>query len=719
MYKRVASTICPLAPFLVPRSAAVCLRNIHQVPVRSFAARSNPKSRPRPNRDGAYAARVDSKHARELSRLRDALYEGKWNTVEALYPTFKEHLSPIQTLRLTNLVHSRLRNLRPEWSDTAPLLQFVDDIVLDLQAGKIAPHPKAYLHLLSIYKESRQYIKGRELWQWLEAQDENSCDAWVYGGALELLVYDGEPLEKLEKIYSQALLRFSGENFTDYHLSPTAILPDRGQPLVVKGIPLALLQGIFTARVLSGDWRNAYLAFDTALRLYPDRTPTRFFELIVYERPLAEAVMAFSLSCASRPALPPKMLTYLLNRLVDKQSGRFNVTKIAQNLKIFELMLDAIRAYVATGGILDTRYVSLLVTALSNMVTWVPPSETRHSALQRYNQQIARIAERIIESFSKYVAGPVSTAYTALAALGGKVGDGDFAFHAIERFGEVGGVPTEITYRTMVSAAGYQGDAEGLQAAWKVVVNHASRHKRQLGITDWNTLSRAVRMLQSGETDAFLEAQLEILDAPDGIREVVRSKSKRPVFDIDPSLVSFDFSQITHRLTSLINTTEAQIGLMLADPATAVNREDFHSNDMLKPLSPSSSPEPMEALKAVYDRLTTDPGQPPSGAVAIDAAGIPFDEHRFQNWLAVNKILAMAESNSQLKNAAIDYAFQSGRAVRDPETTEVFLENLEGNWLQAPVEARSRVITGGEEHKNDLQYEHVRDRVLSLRGLAV
>ena len=232
----------------------------------------------------------------------------------------KEALGKQDFRHLAQALHQYLRTVqyrfehkeRRDWVDD--LISFANDLVADVKKAKLLPNGQAHVHLLGFFKESGARESGKRFWEWLERQDDRYVNADVYGAAIELLAVEGAPLKAMEDLYQQALERFPG-NFTAYHLSPDAILPERDQPTWLKGINVTLLQGILTARLLRGDTRNAYLALDTALRLYPDQTPPRFFKMFLDERPVLEAYTVFAMACRAGTKLPINHLSTILAAL--------------------------------------------------------------------------------------------------------------------------------------------------------------------------------------------------------------------------------------------------------------------------------------------------------------------------------------------------------------------------------------------------------------------
>ena len=262
-----------------------------------------------------------------IASLHDAIESESVDHVITAYRALSsESLSQLThgtTFRLAQFLHEALRkSRRPGKGDASStreeierLVAFAEIIVLAIRKETLPASTRAHVHLLSLFKEAGTLDAGVNFWKFLELQDDSYVNADVYGAAIELLAVAGSSLPELEMLYQQALTRCPGNAFASYHLSPSAILPSRTAATNIKGIPVALLQGILTARLLRSDPRNAYLALDTSLRLYPDQTLPRFYTLFMDERPLDEAYAVFAIACRAGPTPPYSSVRTLLTSL--------------------------------------------------------------------------------------------------------------------------------------------------------------------------------------------------------------------------------------------------------------------------------------------------------------------------------------------------------------------------------------------------------------------
>ncbi|KAF2420745.1 hypothetical protein EJ08DRAFT_702337 [Tothia fuscella] len=704
MYKRLAAQICPLAPFLVPKGAVASIKPIRVCQasaqrVRCFASQRE-KKRFRQEKQAEYVLGKDRQQKeKDVQYFHESLTSNNWHEVQKGYPRVREDLSSLDTAKITQLLHYTIRKSLSKTKIIPRLFESTDAIIDDLQANRISPHPSASLHLLSILKETKQYDKGRRLWRWLVRKEDDWVDASVYGAAIELLAYAGDPLPQLESLYTQALKRYPG-NFVEYHLSPEAIVPDRGQDIKLEGLPMTLLQGIVTARVLHGDWRNAYLGLDTALRLLPDLVPVRFFDLLANERPVAEATRIFRLACEAKVKLSSRLLTNLIRKMVEQQVRSSDQSTQLENIRIAVSALNLMRAQIGAGGVIVGPNISALVKGFSNLTVWCPPKTSSYEAQQKFNLAISSCAKHMLDVLLPLTTptGSRISALNSLISLAGNAGDPHTVVYALSQITELGMQPDDVTCRCFVNAAGMCGNpwADGLwQQAWQTMVEHLRAKEQGLGEKEWITLATSCRYLSAPAARAFVEDQLLAHDADDYTRnKVERMMTQSPSVPTKP--LDYDPTILSNRLKAAISQTQTQL-----------SNNDFSA--LLTPLHNQPALASLEHLRIIYDELTTDPTQPPTAlGPTINTSGLAYDEHRFSNWCAVNELLAMAERHQKKTDEYIDRALANGEAVgRDGVEDTRCLQYLEGK-------ERAEVVQDTAVEYETLR--EAREAVLRLRG---
>ncbi|KAI9701800.1 MAG: hypothetical protein M1836_001144 [Candelina mexicana] len=589
-----------------------------------------------------------------------------------MYPSMleKQLLNRIDTLALARLLHTHYRiNLGMGSEESNALLQHFQRIISDLKHGRLQPHPAAHVHIISYFKESKQFDLGEEYWRWLVQQDEIQLDARAYGSVIELLAYRGESLTVLEEMYTEALNRFPGQ-FSEYHLSPGAIIANPKQATVMAGTRMFLLQGILTARVLHGDWRNAYLALDTALRLYPTQVPSRFFELLIYERPTSEAYQVFLIAC--RCGTPPssKVFVHMLESLEKSMTSEGNSTVIHINTYG---MFNVLRAYMGSGGTLNHYHFNILANQILSLLPPNPAASGEGPSIPDDDriQQLANTFQFLLNVASQVGIHPTISTFNKMITMGGKRRRLDLVDLAWKEIHQLGLQPNDITYRVMLLAGGYLEDVSRVRGAW-----HDLKHEKRLRggpeRLDWKTYAKAAKKVG---LDFIVEAELP--SGSDIVSEQIRKEVRKelnegthPEHLLRPSTgVILARNPLYQLLLCIDETLSGTLELL-----ESKKRLDFFHNPLLMALSDTSPPR-YEHFRDLYNKLSRDPalvenppnetdlssGQPPA---ATTTTGFPLDELRFQNWSAINALLIEAERTEKLKLLAVDRAIETGKPVK-------------------------------------------------------
>ncbi|KAK7719139.1 hypothetical protein SLS57_005872 [Botryosphaeria dothidea] len=557
------------------------------------------------------------------------------------------------TLHIAKLLHNYFRRLpqakKPQ--ATPVLLQFADQLIEDIRNGTIPPHSAASLHLLSFLKEAGEFDRGSKFWSWLKRKDNDYVDATVYGAAIEMLAAQRMAgLPELEALYAEALRRFPG-NFAEYHLSPEAIVLDRGQPVTIKGLPTSLLQGITTARLAYGDWRNAYLAFDTALRLFPTQIPERFFELFIHGRPLAESYTAFMMACRTGVILRPEHLTVVLRNLVDSQFR----APVKGGLLAIKGMLNAIHAYVGVGGSVGGHHLSTLVKGFEGLLPGSSPQENLVS--DAMNQLIGNTARETVLTMLRAGVPLTLSTFASLVGLAGKARLPDLLGRAIQDISNGGLEPNEVVHRSMVLAAGQIKHTELLEWSWKSLVESSEVSGTPLDVRDWQALARAsinadhigfVHEQTSTLSHAVTDEIMKLIE-----HEVAKGQAK--------TLRGVNFTESDH---DVVNKGIPEIKSQVESISALIKSRKL-LNFFEHPLSMSLVPRPSigseQTLHQVYDELTTDPHTKQHLQPAVkSASGYPLEALRYANWISINELLYDADAHETDRQWRIEKARKEG-----------------------------------------------------------
>ena len=430
-----------------------------------------------------------------LENFRAALNSARIEDVELvmkLYPSLAKAqlLKPYDTAEIARTLHYRMRTNRRRLNESlkSDIIMFVSD----LKGRRLPPHPLASLHLLSVFKESKQYDNGIEFWSWVSSQDDNYVNMATYGAGIELLAAYGGSLEECEALFTYALKRFA-MNFNEYHLSHGAIVTDPEKPTILPGTSMSLLQGIMTARLAHGDSRNAYMALDTALRLHPTQTPVRMFECFLYERPLYEAFQIFQIFCRSGVAPSQMAFNVLLSSMQDTQQVETNTPS---NSVMVRGMIAAYRYYLQSGGQIATGFQSSHIATLMHGCLRLLP---RLSEIDLDDELLMSSFETTLEDFlgrtlplyGSLNASPQTSAFNIMITAAARLRYHRLADFAMAAMSAAGLKPDRVTYRCLLSAAANSGHASEVEKAWQNLKQYQQSNEG-LEIHDWIALVRAV-----------------------------------------------------------------------------------------------------------------------------------------------------------------------------------------------------------------------------------
>lgn len=439
--------------------------------------------------------RLDIKGRREGEALDSALNNGDWKDVMQSYRSLenKSTLTPRHVNMITQRLHQALRESKwaraqRERNTEAPeIVESAEEVVDDVKRGTITPSRRAHVRLLGIFKESGARDTGVNFWKWLEGQDEKFVDADVYGAAIELLALHGTPLPELEKLYQQALDRFPG-TFAPYHLSPDAVLEDREKATTLQGMPMILLQGIMTARLLNGDTRNAYLALDTALRLYPDQLPARFFTIFSEERPVVEVYTVFAMALRAGISIPLGHFKYHLSALRSNSDG----VSVKRHPLALRAMLSALYMHVGARGAVTQNSVNEIIIAMTQLLRMDAISSLQPRDKQRLVQAVTEVIRKCMAVFARFGARPGLSAFNSIIVnLGGYGHSKQTIGVALADARALGIEPNEITRRSIIVAAGLLDDEGLMKKGWEEIVEARAAAGQLPDAVDFHCLIKA------------------------------------------------------------------------------------------------------------------------------------------------------------------------------------------------------------------------------------
>ncbi|KAF1838414.1 hypothetical protein BDW02DRAFT_565012 [Decorospora gaudefroyi] len=682
----LAALVCPSAPFLAPRLLRTAVTRLPCAPsarsqrptyattpdwkdvIREFSPKGGIRSwRPHlPPLSKEAAETVDLLH-----RFRQACDTRNVQLLMELYPTLlaAKILNSFDTRRITQTLHVRIRNASPD-SSQADLFPFVQQVADDLRRGALEPHGYAFVHLLGIYKDTRRFQEGYALWQWLVQQDERYVSQAAYGAAIELMAYGKlMGLPELEEIFVDGLKRFPG-TFAAYHLSPDAIVPDRTQLTTIKGIPTILFQGILSARILARDWKRAYLALDTILRLYPTQTPTRYFQLFMTERPLSEAYTAFMVACRSGVCIRPTHVTVLISKLRAAITASHSMT---DRMMLVRAIANALYAYLEAGGQLESIHVGSFVHSFEQVLPEPPAGQDYVGEAAEMRNIIVATAHEALSGLIQAGLAPRVHPFEALISLSGKMRVPRLLSTALQDVKKAGIELGPIGNRSVITSAGLLNDKHLIEQYWVHAVSAAEAESTQIPFEDWITFTKACRRADHAK---YFRKQLVTLSytVTASIERHLLQRIEQPE-TASASQESYHYMTL-EELETDINVLKAQIrnieAVVMAGQPLDLRKTPFYMH--LDADHPSLGTD--EDLRHLYDEFTIDPHQPPPpppadgspAQLALSPTGIPIDELRFQNWMTVLEMMDDAEAYESDLQFALNTAIKRGEPLKgNPE----------------------------------------------------
>lgn len=554
---------------------------------------------------------------------------------------------------------------------------YVHDCIKRIKARQLPPHHTACLHVISYLKESNQYDAAIEFWNWVVNQDDKYVDLKTYGAAIELLAACGRGLAACEEVYAHGLKRFSAA-FNEYHMSHGALLRNRDEITVLPKTSMTLQQGIIAARLTYGDWKNAYLGLDTALRLHPTQIPPYTLQAFVRERPVQEAYQVFCLLCQGGSPVRPETLTTLLADLV---CGQGQSTGENFDLDIATAVLNAIRLYAGSGQTVTPIHLNILLQSS----LYLPP--TNHAISSGSNapgdDSATHLTNQILSLFASLGVDPKPSTSNIIMAAAIRFQDKALQSSASATLLASASAPGRGHHNRgalslLLKVAGRLGDAARVEETW-----NSRDQSVALTLDNWVALVQATIFT---DNSPFLEKQLEVYGLSNDLSMMEKLKQ-----------VAYMFQNVKEHGTEAVaddETREKCIAVVarylaaLDEFRTLIEKSDYQNLEKHPPKSlsiwPAAESVNEEWHKKLYDELTLDStatsweqtqvqqrSQPNletqstvgMGPVGI-STGIPLGELRYRNWKGINDLLQHAELFEARIERSVAKAISEGEPAR-------------------------------------------------------
>ncbi|KAL9595831.1 MAG: hypothetical protein Q9219_006208 [cf. Caloplaca sp. 3 TL-2023] len=541
------------------------------------------------------------------------------------------------------------------------------------QSGSVPSTSRVPLHLLSYYKESGQFDRGLEFWDWLSKTEAKLNPTYV-GAAIELLAVYGAGIDHCEHLYERTLAQQSDVG-SQYHMSPGAVLPDRSQAITIKGTSSGLLQGILTARLFYGKLQRSYLTLDTIVKLRPTQIVPRALDLFIYERPIFEALPVFFMYCRGGNTVPQTTLSTVLKSmraLADKLS------EYSARTALIRAMFQVVEAYVGSAGKLNTIHLNIVIEAVCTTMPSQPvenPSKNT-DAIKKFLNDVVATSGKILEYFTSHHAPPNQVTFRTIISKASSLGYPDLVKVAAHDMMALGIMFDESMAADLMKAAHQLQDPKLVKTAWSILRKGSTPELQKAAFHSWKLFAAAAR---SCGLESFLESELQ--SVPPGCSV----QAQAAVLLVDDNTVQ-QF-RLTDSPTEGFVTNQMYVFAELCSEVRKLLDRLQHSQygsytDMLlQPLKkpaifewPENAEESWQ--RSLYDELTRETrDKEPRCAQAEDVlrsefsrpaisdTGILFEELRYMNWKTINSLLVQTEAWERRLETSTNAAIQEERAL--------------------------------------------------------
>jgi tetratricopeptide (TPR) repeat protein len=336
------------------------------------------------------------------------------------------------------------------------------------QAGRLPHDPFATSYLMTLCGKYGDFQTVLQLLSWAESQRSDTIGPVAYGEVIRQAVLLSAGLEVCEDLYQRAMAT-SSNAFAKYLGSPNAVLQFPERKFTGQGIDTKLLNAIAVARFAYGDWREAYMAIDTALKMYPETLQDAVVKDVILHRPLEEALRMHSLHCMGGGRVGGRCLWRLFGSMRSVQgtllSARSDNT--ASVLTVSNAQIDLLHTTVATGQLIPPDLVRMFVLG---MLANLP---RRHDSLKpddqlKFHQQTLDLKDAVLKLFAIMGLPPVSCGFV-MVRVAKLLGNKQLFQDSLEAWVQSDTpIPDDDINESLAWAMSF-GDPAMLQAVWNKI----------------------------------------------------------------------------------------------------------------------------------------------------------------------------------------------------------------------------------------------------------
>lgn len=612
-------------------------------------------------------------------------------------------------------------------------LEKLRHLVSEIKHGQIAAKKSLSARIMSLFIAMDRFEEGAQYWSFVrKTASQTRHGRLLYAIAIQLLERAGRPLQELEILYQEALAISN-----DGHLyGHNAVLLDRRKASYnySEYAMQTLLMQIVLARYHRGARVDALLGLDTLLRVFPamKRAPNVLLVLL----PVPEGSLLTVVLCRAKCPPPETVMTSYLDKLRSMPAiTMVNNVDLEQQTDLILLALEILRLETVAGQCLNEYQLAVLLSLLRHLAIIAAPSDGASQSVDIYNRRLISSTVKLLAGFMENrwtVASHESNMLfrildmalvtcnsTAARAIHGRL----IAMRGVTR--------TPLEESLLIRYSSVFLDLEGMRHHWVQLVSMVTTPTTE----DWGFLAREVARFsrssrpQRADAVAFLQSQLSELapgraelarlllhdvgesrDQPSVAAKTHDTKCRSHINDVVDAAIE---QLLRSKPSEEMLVSWVQWGPIRRDRVT-LRVEDDTTTDPRRGSLSEANPEASSFaiveghLRKVYNELTQgrDEASNPYLKAEINAAGLPNDVHRYENWKDMNRILAMSEQSQRIKE---EYLQSPDAAKLDPEEVEAEIGRI---GFRAMRDWDGELGIG-----LDASYEQVRRKIMQLRRI--
>jgi hypothetical protein len=577
------------------------------------------------------------------------------------YPKVSNILSVTALRAYLNLIDKSFDHESKELLEKA-----VDRVCGDIIRDRVVFDGLAIQTVLYLLRYLGKYGTAKKLWDWADSHGE-PLPLPAYIVAIQILSDPdvNENLDALEAIYHKARESDAG-TFAEYHLGHNAVLLNRYAEALPRGInpkSIQLLLAIARARLLHGNWKDGYLAYDSACRLSASR-PKFFYEAMLdpgRSRPLPEVYRLARLACKEGIRLSPWKLDLLFGKLSNEQ--KIEVRSEADLFHVIKHMKASQNLMLANfdaGGQLMHGHVNKILSPLRSLVhpksSIYSPRDPKWSDFVR---AVAESAARLLEKLVPHMDTPAQGPYEVVLRLAVEAQHQKLFYSTLQTLFADGGKPSLIISRILLEASGCFGTLKNIQETWKEVVSITEQHGESIGTLQFQALTRAIKQQHSEAATDFLEIEAAHYNF------VLETEYSAATLDSENPVLKVDLSQLQTTIVGIFDST-CQAVDRVASKTTDGPILEHLSTDMSIDLRPLG--EEIDLWK-IYNEISVDPVhlKPPEydNVEYYELKEYPHLRKRFQDWVAITELMADAAEHDLSPESAMNGEVGSTKSPND------------------------------------------------------